>query len=622
MTTQQLRVFVPLFKVDAEKRLVYGRVADETPDFSGEVFDYASSKPHFEKWSGEIAKATDGKSLGNVRVMHTAVAAGKVVDIGYNDADKAIEVVTKCVDDDVWAKIEAGVYTGFSMGGRYVRKWKDGDKKRYEAQPCEISYVDSPCIPTATFEFGKGADAMELRKFTPWEPTAGEVAQEATELAKAAADGTAWIAHIEAARTSLIAKRAGRDEPVDAELLKAAEAEDDKKMPADNAKDGEAAADADKDPSGEDVKDKKVDGLAADDDKPADSAPAADKGDKKDKEDDKAEKARGEIAQVWQASDGKTFAKKADCVEHQISVNVADNPLTKAVAGLKSAVTGDVKEPDTLAKCIAAQPEGFDFAELSKSILAMDKRVVALGEGPNLLRKSVWDIGSFANAISTLGDIQRCLASETEWEKDGSKNPQMLRDAVAHLIDIFMLVAAEEMGEMLGMLPKGTITTDPTADPEVGVAVAQAAKAAKISTETLLEKVGRRNSGADQARIKAIHDHSVALGHQCSADEDAMKLAKFAGQEQELATLRKVVSDALPAIEQLQKQVKDLRDQPMPSAPRTDRLHVMEKGAQSDGLGDKEALEAQLAKMTPDQLAALAIKAAQNKPIAMHERGR
>ena len=76
-----LKVFVPITKIDAGKRLVYGVVTAEAPDVSGEVCDYASTKPLYQKWSQSFAGATNGKSFGNLRAMHGNVAAGKLVEI-------------------------------------------------------------------------------------------------------------------------------------------------------------------------------------------------------------------------------------------------------------------------------------------------------------------------------------------------------------------------------------------------------------------------------------------------------------------------------------------------------------------------------------------------------------
>jgi hypothetical protein len=153
-----LDLFLPLAKVDLDRRLVTGVATAETPDRSGEIFDYASSKPNFEKWSAEAAAASGGKSLGAVRVMHTAVAAGKLTDIAFDDDAKRITVCAKIVDDDEWRKVQEGVYTGFSQGGRYVKRWADPDTGliRYTAEPHEISLVDLPCVPDATFDVVKG----------------------------------------------------------------------------------------------------------------------------------------------------------------------------------------------------------------------------------------------------------------------------------------------------------------------------------------------------------------------------------------------------------------------------------------------------------------------------------
>jgi hypothetical protein len=163
-----MNLFIPITKIDAAKRLVYGVVTAETPDVGGEVCDYASTKPHYQKWSQKFADATDGRSYGNLRAMHGNVAAGKLVDIAFNDAHRRIEICGKVVDDAEWAKVEEGVYTGFSQGGRYLKRWPDPDEPqlvRYTAEPLEVSLVDHPCLPEATFAVIKADGSTELRKF-------------------------------------------------------------------------------------------------------------------------------------------------------------------------------------------------------------------------------------------------------------------------------------------------------------------------------------------------------------------------------------------------------------------------------------------------------------------------
>ena len=181
----KLDLFLPLLKVDVDQRLVQGVATAEAPDRRDEICDYASTKPYFEAWSEEARQASGGKSLGAVRAMHDRIAAGKLTDIDFDDDNKRILVTAKIVDDDEWNKVLEGVYTGFSQGGRYVRRWPDeaSGLTRFTADPTEISLVDVPCLPEATFEVVKDG-VSERRTFSlrPDEATAPE-----TPVADAAA---------------------------------------------------------------------------------------------------------------------------------------------------------------------------------------------------------------------------------------------------------------------------------------------------------------------------------------------------------------------------------------------------------------------------------------------------
>jgi hypothetical protein len=161
-----LNLFIPITKVDAAQRLVYGVATAECEDRAGEICDYATTKPHYEKWSREIARSSRGKSRGNLRAMHGAVAAGKVTALTFNDAKKQIEICAKVVDDAEWIKVKEGVYTGFSQGGTYAKRWSDKNgRTHYTAKPSEISLVDLPCLPEARFEMIKADGSRVLRKF-------------------------------------------------------------------------------------------------------------------------------------------------------------------------------------------------------------------------------------------------------------------------------------------------------------------------------------------------------------------------------------------------------------------------------------------------------------------------
>ena len=162
---QSVNLFAQIAKIDESKHEVWGIATAEVVDKEGEIFDYESSKPYFKRWSDEIAKATDGKSLGNVREMHVPSAVGKLVAIDFDDQLKQVRVGARIVDGAAWQKCTLGVYTGFSIGGAYVKTWKDGEFVRFTANPVEISVVDNPCVPGAHFTAVKADGTCEVRKF-------------------------------------------------------------------------------------------------------------------------------------------------------------------------------------------------------------------------------------------------------------------------------------------------------------------------------------------------------------------------------------------------------------------------------------------------------------------------
>lgn len=161
---------IPITKVDEARREVWGDAALEQVDKVSEIMDYDGSKPLFEAWSKNASKTSGGKSLGNLRAMHINISAGKLISFNPDDAEKRFKIGAKVVDDNEWNKVLEGVYTGFSIGGSYVKRWADPDMEgvtRYIAKPAEVSLVDNPCMPDATFEIIRSTGASELRKFAP-----------------------------------------------------------------------------------------------------------------------------------------------------------------------------------------------------------------------------------------------------------------------------------------------------------------------------------------------------------------------------------------------------------------------------------------------------------------------
>lgn len=129
-------LFIQIARIDIGKRVAYG---------SASIDQW--QKLNLEKWSEDIASASNYKSKGNVRAMDGKIAAGKLVDISFDDKRGAIDIAAKIVDAEEWRKVEDGVYTGLmtSPAGAYL--------------------VDAPLAPGATFAVAKTDGGNDLRKF-------------------------------------------------------------------------------------------------------------------------------------------------------------------------------------------------------------------------------------------------------------------------------------------------------------------------------------------------------------------------------------------------------------------------------------------------------------------------
>ena len=167
------RKLLPLTKVEEQSDgslYVYGCVTAEEVDRDGEVCDYASTVPYYKAVNDEMSKATDGKNIMPLREMHQLSAVGAGKSIHFDDRNKRIEMGFEVVDRAAVTKVRAGVYTGFSQGGDYVKTWNANGVKHYTAKPGEISLVDRGSAPSAVFEYVKADGSKELRKFAKEQP--------------------------------------------------------------------------------------------------------------------------------------------------------------------------------------------------------------------------------------------------------------------------------------------------------------------------------------------------------------------------------------------------------------------------------------------------------------------
>jgi hypothetical protein len=144
-----VRISMPLTKVDAERRIVSGFATLDNIDKQNDIVTPEASLSAFSKFRG------------NIREMHQPKAVGKMVAF---KEDKYFDPETKKFyqgiyvsayvskgAQDAWEKVLDGTYTGFSIGGK-MNKWDDGyDEKSDSAiriikdyDLVELSLVDSP----------------------------------------------------------------------------------------------------------------------------------------------------------------------------------------------------------------------------------------------------------------------------------------------------------------------------------------------------------------------------------------------------------------------------------------------------------------------------------------------
>ncbi len=105
-----MRIYLPIAKVDAANRLVYGYASTEARDDQGEIV----------KREAMNAALGDYMKFANIREMHQLSAVGKAKEASVDD--KGLYIGAKIVDDDAWEKVVERVYNGFSIGGKVTAR--------------------------------------------------------------------------------------------------------------------------------------------------------------------------------------------------------------------------------------------------------------------------------------------------------------------------------------------------------------------------------------------------------------------------------------------------------------------------------------------------------------------
>ena len=127
--------------------MVYGKATDETLDLDNQICDAGWLATAMPQWF---------KSGGNVREMHTSIAAGVAKE--YEAKEDGHYITAHVVDPLSVKKVEAGVLKGFSIGikaPRVVRDQKAANGRIIDGQIIEVSLVDRPANPSAKLIMAK-----------------------------------------------------------------------------------------------------------------------------------------------------------------------------------------------------------------------------------------------------------------------------------------------------------------------------------------------------------------------------------------------------------------------------------------------------------------------------------
>jgi phage head maturation protease len=532
---QLFKLFGSIQKVDDNDDgtiTVHGIASSESRDASGELVQAEAMREALPDYSKFPA----------LREMHQPMAAGKVTEADVDD-DGVTHIAALVVDPIAIVKVRTGVYGGFSIGGKVLKRDPNDRSIITKLRLVEISLVDSPCNPDAVLSMWK-ADTM-----TDFKPAAADVIARAKTLAKAA--GTQrfkeflFEAGQELISEHLIEK--GELEPP-AETIEAAALTDEPaavvaEEPAAAAP--EAAPAAAEEPAAEAVAQEPVAAVA------------------EPNEEDHA------------GENGEEPAIEAETIEAAAQPDPAA-ALTDALGKAGDAIAAAAAEP------VVEEPAS-PFADFAKAADAL--RSITLPEG---FTKSLYGVGRLAELISSLACVQECAAWEKESEGDDSAVPEQLRGAVANLGEILIAMAKEEVAELVAGLKSEPVVEIIYAGE--GIEAAQEIVDLVKADETLMAAAEKRLAkSAPPASAEAVE-------YVEKADEI------IAAKDGEIERLSKALGDAAPAVEELTKrftdtidglneQIADLRkrfeDEPLP-ARTAGTTRVVAKAADAAGGGSEE----------------------------------
>jgi hypothetical protein len=170
MQPESLDLYLPIVRIDKEKREVILTATAERKDAYRTVIGFDGSSEAFGKWRGNVREMHD---------PHKAVGRALVIDPHPNE--KEIDVTLRISNgaEDTWQKVLDGTLTGASIGarnGKWGKKIIDGEEipflERYEL--VELSLVDNPACPGCDIKIvrndGIATEVLDNAEETPATP--------------------------------------------------------------------------------------------------------------------------------------------------------------------------------------------------------------------------------------------------------------------------------------------------------------------------------------------------------------------------------------------------------------------------------------------------------------------
>jgi hypothetical protein len=362
------------------------------------------------------------------------MAAGKVVEAEVDETG-VTHIAALVVDPIAIQKVKTGVYLGFSIGGKVLKRDPEDRSIITALRLVEISLVDSPCNPDATLSMWKADMTIE-------NPTSAEVIARAKDLAKAAGSQRFKEFLFDAREPGLVSERTM--EAVEKGEIELTPPEEPEAI----APVAEVAADAEaivgRRPAGSR-------GGSRRSPKPRGCCPPRRRGRSR------AWLRSPVVAETIEAAaPGRRFrpvdpGDGEESRRRRSGSRAAEEP--KEASALVAALTASIEKGQALVEGAApaeAEAAADPFADIGKAAAAL--RVISVGDDE--LKKGLYSVSRFADLLESFCYLASSAQCEADCEGDQSPVPAKLAEAVRGLGAILIEMAQEEVAEMLACLPQ------------------------------------------------------------------------------------------------------------------------------------------------------------------------